>query len=270
MPARNYGTGPCFIYIKTPETNFAEVPVPATDLLRTADFIRVPVASRPHYLGVCQNFPTISNMPSWKDIKADSDGRGVSSDVSFDGQSAVVSCLLTEYDDAVANIVRRYQYPRGVSGVDNVGTRGNFLFGSGGFLELWLRWPHTSVVGNSVLLREPGRHYPYCYAQVDDVPQMGTSPMAIQLTFRCVTMRGRRRNIIAPFFYRFTESPSGGRSAGEGHRLQRNLDRPPNYWVLWDFAGFETLPPPTRQTAADNQAAVAAALAGVALANRFV
>lgn len=105
------------------------------------------LAKLPMFFGTCEGFPKHQRVPEWQQIRNDVSGRRIPLDMSFQGETALVSLDMTVWDEGMAMRLERLP--------DMVGTSSStFAPGSWGFndvgvlvgleamaIPIWVRYP---------------------------------------------------------------------------------------------------------------------------------
>lgn len=141
-------------------------------------------------LGYCEGYPKESHQPSYKMLKNDVSGTENPLDVSFQGITAQVSCVLTDWDDAV------YQRLQGFPNF-GISSPGSWLFSDVGTLmglekmavQVWCQYLFSDTAGGGFhpvyTTLPPGYHYLKCVPWSPMEWETGTSPMKRHVQFFC-------------------------------------------------------------------------------------
>ena len=137
------------------------------------------LGSTPYYLGTCETFPRDERRPEWEMVLNDVSGRKKPLDASFQGEDAVVSCVLTRWDASVMNDLE--DLPGSLTSVP-----GSYSFNDVGAMAMlegltstvWLVRTFGSALANKTAYGAdiPGRRYLQCIVQAPITEEAGAQP----------------------------------------------------------------------------------------------
>ncbi len=167
--AQHYSTGPAFIYVGLGPAN------------------------APLFLGTTEKTPQIQNRPAFKEVFSDSHGQIIPSDMSYQGQDAIVTARFTRFNMSTLLLLQEYisfTGVLGVQGMDVAGARGALMLLEDQSYRLWIRYPFASkaVMNTAANGAMPvGRRYLNTYLTNDNLDEIGTNPWAMSLVWHCLS-----------------------------------------------------------------------------------
>ncbi len=128
------------------------------------------------YLGTCENFPTRSTKRNWDAVMNDVSGSKEPFDFAFEGQSALIGCVLTRWNESVLRFLDAQPNPiTNTAGVESVLDQGALMATEGNTFHLWLLYAFaTKAVAYP--LQGAGKHYPQCILFGPDETESGSRP----------------------------------------------------------------------------------------------
>ncbi len=123
-----------------------------------------PGSRTPLYLGTTESFPGIDTSRNWDSVMNDISGSKDPLDYIYEGQGqAVISLVLTRFNQNVLNAIRQVPGPGNTLGLDTLATVGSLAGFEGWAFRFWLLYSFGSAgfgAKAAFSTMEPGKYYP--------------------------------------------------------------------------------------------------------------
>lgn len=104
------------------------------------------VSSSLSYLGTAERAPHMTIMPEYIGLGNDLGGHVIPFDTAYSGKHAVISCMLTRWDEAVLTaIMANDESGQGVGGVDQRGDIGSLMLQENFAMTVTVQFPYQAI-----------------------------------------------------------------------------------------------------------------------------
>ncbi len=128
----------------------------------------------PAYLGTSEGFPMVDTQREWDAVMNDISGSKLPFDYVYEGEQAIISTVLTRWNQAVLDVIDTQPNVAGVLGVNSATDTGSMMAQEGLTFQLWLRYGFGAKA--AYLGQGLGKHYPQVILLGPDRTESGSRP----------------------------------------------------------------------------------------------
>lgn len=145
---------------------------------------------RPLLLGVCEDSPKVQIKREWIPLMNALGGTQLPSDLSYQGENALVRCDFTRWDEDVYAAIScaHSPYGNGVRGTDQFGTLGALAATEGIAYPLTVRLPYAGVKRSYANMPPAYRFLQTVLDGPDDLGPLSTRPRRLSLVWQCIRL----------------------------------------------------------------------------------